>query len=243
MSFSLDGSIFGACDLGAAVAKILLVEDDEDLALTIADSLTRAQHTIDTVHDGLDGQEILRLGAYDVVILDWDLPGMSGVELLKFYRDNGGTASVIMLTGRNTIDNKETGLTSGADDYLTKPFDLRELLVRIMALLRRPTTRVSSNLTVRDIVLDPTKHKVTKSGNEVKLTPKDFALLEFFMRHPDELFTVDTILTRVWKHDAEISPEGLRVAIRRIRKALGEDSDTGSSIIENVARIGYRLKP
>jgi DNA-binding response OmpR family regulator len=225
------------------VAKILLVEDDEDLAETIADSLTRAQHTIDTVHDGLDGQESLRSGGYDVVILDWDLPGMSGVELLEVYRANGGTASVIMLTGRNTIDNKETGLVSGADDYLTKPFDLRELSVRIMALLRRPTTRVTNTLNVRDISLDPTKHRVTRAGEDVKLTPKDFALLEFFMRHPDELFTVDTILTRVWTRDADISPEGLRVAIRRIRKALGEDSDTGNSIIENVTRIGYRLKP
>jgi two-component system response regulator QseB len=225
------------------LAKILLVEDDEDLALTIADSLTRAQHTIDTVHDGLDGQELLRSGGYDVVILDWDLPGMTGVELLQFYRANSGTASVIMLTGRNSIDNKETGLFSGADDYLTKPFDLRELSARIMALLRRPTTRVTNTLNVRNINLDPTKHRVTKAGEDVKLTPKDFALLEFFMRHPDELFTVDTILTRVWPQDADISPEGLRVAIRRIRKALGEDSDTGNSIIENVTRIGYRLKP
>jgi len=224
------------------LAKILLIEDDEDLALTIVDFLAGEKHIIDTVHDGLEGKEALRQGGYDLVVLDWDLPGITGVELLKFYRASGGTAAILMLTAKGTLDNKETGFTSGTDDYLTKPFDLRELAIRIRALLRRPPAMATSNLTVRDIVLDPIKHRLTKSGVEVKLTPRDFALLEFLMRHPDELFHVDAILSRVWPLDAEISTEGLRVAIRRIRKALGED-ETSQSIIENVARMGYRLRP
>jgi DNA-binding response OmpR family regulator len=128
------------------VARILLVEDDEDLALTVSDSLTSEKHTVQIVHDGLDAQELLRVEGYDVIVLDWSLPGMSGVDLLRRYRANGGEAFVIMLTGRDTVENTEIGLDAGADDYLTKPFDLRELAVRVKTLLRRPTTRFTNTL-------------------------------------------------------------------------------------------------
>lgn len=226
----------------AILAKILLVEDDKDLAKTIADFLTRDKHNVEVVYDGLDGREMLKFGAFDVLVLDWDLPGLPGVEIMKGYRATGGAAPIIMLTGRNKIDDKEVGFDSGADDYLTKPFQLRELSVRIKGLLRRPNALVSNVLSVRDITLDPDKHRVTRAGAEVKLTPKDFALLEFLMRHPDELFAVETILSRVWLQDDEASPDALRVAIRRLRKALGETEDPRESIIENVARLGYRLR-
>jgi len=224
------------------VAKILLVEDDGDLAKTIADFLGREKHNVEIVHDGLDGAEMLKFDSFDVLVLDWDLPGLSGVELLARYRAAGGKAPTIMLTGRQKMDEKEEGFESGADDYLTKPFSLRELSARIRALLRRPTQLLSNVLTVRDISLDPEKHRVTKGGAEVKLTPKDFSLLEFFMRHPDELFAVETIVSRVWLQDEEASPDALRVAIRRLRKAFGETGEAGESVIENVSRMGYRLK-
>lgn len=224
------------------MAKILLVEDDGDLAKTIADFLGREKHTVEIVHDGLDGAEMLKFNNFDVLVLDWDLPGISGVEILARYRDAGGKAPTIMLTGRQKMDEKEEGLDSGADDYLTKPFSLRELSARIRALLRRPTELVGNVLKVQDITLDPEKHRVTKGDVEIKLTPKDFALLEFFMRHPDELFAVETIVSRVWLQDEEASPDALRVAIRRLRKAFGETGESGDSVIENVARVGYRLK-
>jgi DNA-binding response OmpR family regulator len=224
------------------VAKILLVEDDGDLAKTIADFLGREKHNVEIVHDGLDGAEMLKFDSFDVLVLDWDLPGLSGVEILARYRAAGGKAPTIMLTGRQKMDEKEEGFESGADDYLTKPFSLRELSARIRALLRRPTQLLSNVLTVRDISLDPEKHRVTKGGAEVKLTPKDFSLLEFFMRHPDELFAVETIVSRVWLQDEEASPDALRVAIRRLRKAFGETGEAGESVIENVSRMGYRLK-
>jgi DNA-binding response OmpR family regulator len=224
------------------VAKILLVEDDKDLAQTIADFLTRDKHNVEVLHDGMDGQEMLKFNSFDVLVLDWDLPGLSGVEILRGYRQAGGAAPVIMLTGRNKIDEKESGFESGADDYLTKPFQLRELSARIKGLLRRPSALVSDVLNVRDVVLDPDKHRVTKAGVEVKLTPKDFSLLEFLMRHPDELFAVETILSRVWLQDEEASPDALRVAIRRLRKAIDKTDDPHESMIENVARLGYRLK-
>jgi DNA-binding response OmpR family regulator len=224
------------------VAKILLVEDDQDLAKTIADFLSREKHNVEIVHDGLDGAEMLKFDSFDVLVLDWDLPGLSGVEILARYRAAGGKAPTIMLTGRQKVDEKEEGFESGADDYLTKPFSLRELAARIRALLRRPVQLVSDVLTVRDITLDPEKHRVTKGGAEVKLTPKDFSLLEFFMRHPDELFAAETIVSRVWLQNEEASPDALRVAIRRLRKAFGETGEAGESVIENVSKMGYRLK-
>ena len=225
------------------LAKILLVEDDKDLAKTIVDFLNRDRHNVEVVHDGLDGREMLKFGAFDLLVLDWDLPGMSGIEIMRGYRAGGGSAPIIMLTGHDKIDDKETGFDTGADDYLTKPFLLRELSVRIKGLLRRPTVAVSNQLSIRDIVLDPSKHRVTKGGEEVRLTPKDFSLLEFMMRHPDELYSVETLLSRVWLQDEDGSPDSLRVAIRRLRKALDSSDDPKESFIENVARLGYRLRP
>ncbi|MDR3614179.1 MAG: response regulator transcription factor [Candidatus Obscuribacterales bacterium] len=224
------------------MAKILLVEDDHDLAFTIADFLSRENHVVESVHDGLDGREMLKFGAFDLLVLDWDLPHLTGVEIMKEYRSSGGSAPIIMLTGRDKIEEKESGFETGADDYLTKPFQLRELSARIKSLLRRPAALVSNVLTVRDISLDTEKHRATRAGVDIKLTPKDFALLEFLMRHPDELFSSETILARVWRTEEETSNDALRVAIRRLRKALGEGEDAKESIIENVSRMGYRLK-
>jgi DNA-binding response OmpR family regulator len=223
------------------LAKLLVVEDNLDLAQTIADGLKAERHVVEVAHNGIDGLEFLRLGKFDVIVLDWEMPGMTGIELLRRFRLSGGEAYVIMLTGRSEIEDKESGLNTGADDYLTKPFEIRELAARVRAVLRRQAGAPSPTLSVRDIVLDPVKYQVSKAGKAIHLLPRDFALLEFFMRHPGEMFSVDTIITRVWEHDSEASPEGLRVAIRRLRKAL-DDGDLADSTIENVPRVGYRLK-
>ncbi len=140
------------------------------------------------------------------------------------------------------MSDKETGLDAGADDYLTKPFDLRELVARIRAMLRRRTVAASSVLTYKLIELDPQSHKVTRAGQPVHVLPRDFALLEFLMRHPNEIFAVESLLLRVWESDSEASPEGLRVAVRRLRRALDTSEDLSESIIENVSRVGYRLR-
>lgn len=224
------------------MAKILVVEDDEDFANTIVDGLSLERFTVEHSASGTDCIELLKLAEYDVIVLDWQLPGMTGIEVLKQFRAQGGKTPILMLTGKGEIQDKEKGLDTGADDYLTKPFDMRELVARIRALLRRTTVATSNTLTVRDIVLDPGKHRVTKGGKEVHLLPRDFALLEFFMRHPDEVFPADTLLARVWQYDSEASPEGLRAAIRRIRKAVDGGEDLSQSIIENISRVGYRLR-
>ncbi len=130
------------------MAKVLLVEDDEDLAVTISDMLKDEHHTVDTIHDGLDAMEVLKSQTYEVIVLDWDLPGKSGISILREFRTAGGGTPVIMLTGMSEISQKEQGLDSGADDYLTKPFHLKELAARVRSLLRRPTMSNSGSANV-----------------------------------------------------------------------------------------------
>lgn len=222
--------------------KVLLVEDDKDLTQVIYEWLTSQNYGLEIAHDGLSGYEYLRQGYFDIIILDWDLPGMTGMEILKKYRANKGTCPVLMLTGKTNIEEKEEGLDSGADDYLTKPFSMRELSARLRALSRRPLDTVSEVLKVGEIELDTVKHKVSRAGSDVHLLPKDFALLEFLMRHPDEVFSTETLIQRVWNFDSDATSDAVRTSIKRIRKKLDESDDEDTSIIENVRRIGYRLK-
>lgn len=224
------------------MAKVLLVEDDEDLAVTISDMLNDERYTVDTVHNGLDAMEILKNQSYEVVILDWDLPGKSGISILREYRSAGGGTPVIMLTGKSEIEQKEQGLDSGADDYLTKPFHLKELAARVRSLLRRPTMTNSGALTWGPLVLDPAKFELTRDGEQLRLLPRDFALLEFLMRHPTKIFSAQALLDGVWNYDSDATPEGLRVAIRRIRKVIDKSDNLETSMIENIARVGYRMR-
>lgn len=224
------------------MAKILLVEDDEDLAITVSDMLKGERHTVDTMHNGLDASEALKNQAYEVIVLDWDLPGLSGLELLKRFRAGGGGTPVIMLTGKGEIAEKEQGFDSGADDYLTKPFHMKELAARVRSLLRRPSMVNANVLTWGDLMLDPSNFEVSRSGQPLRLLPRDFALLEFLMRHPTQIFSAQALLDGVWNYDSDATPEGLRVAIRRIRKVIDEVDDLDVSMIENISRVGYRMR-
>lgn len=224
------------------MAKILLVEDDEDLAITVSDMLKGERHTVDTMHNGLDASEALKNQAYEVIVLDWDLPGLSGLELLKRFRAGGGGTPVIMLTGKGEIAEKEQGFDSGADDYLTKPFHMKELAARVRSLLRRPSLNNSNILIWGDLTLDPSNFEVSRGGQPLRLLPRDFALLEFLMRHPTQIFSAQALLDGVWNYDSDATPEGLRVAIRRIRKVIDEVDDLDSSLIENISRVGYRMR-
>jgi DNA-binding response OmpR family regulator len=221
------------------MAKILLVEDDKDMTVVIRTWLTSDSHTVEVVHSGTDGMDRLRICSYDIVLLDWELPEKSGLELLQAFRGEGGTTPVILLTGRRSIDDKEAGLDCGADDYLTKPFHMKELSARIRSVLRRAIQNPSNVLKEGDLSLDPSKHKVFKNGNEIALLPKEFALLEFLMRHPGDVFSGEALLQRVWHSDSEATIEAVRTCVKRLRQKLDEDKD--DSIIETVSRVGYRL--
>jgi DNA-binding response OmpR family regulator len=224
------------------VSKILLVEDDKDLSLTVSKWLEQQGYSIDTAFDGTEGYEYLKRGRYEVVILDWQLPGMTGVELARKFRAEGGATAILMLTGKGRVEEKEEGLDAGADDYLTKPFNMRELTARIRALLRRSPTPVGESLKVGQIELDPQKRLLRKSGVAIHVVPKDFAVLEFLMRYPGEVFSAEALLQRVWSFDSEASTDAVRTSIKRLRKALDDGADEKNSCIENVRTLGYRLR-
>jgi|688.fasta_scaffold417072_1 DNA-binding response OmpR family regulator len=223
------------------MAKILLVDDDVELTSTVSHSLRVERHNLEIAHDGADGLELMLLSSYDLIILDWLLPGLSGIEVCQAYRNKGGKSPIIMLTGRGNEQDKVQGLITGADDYLVKPFSMRELIARITALLRRPNSFAPQVLKVADIEMDLGSHQVTKGGRLLELRPIDFALLEFFMRHTNEVFSTDFILRRVWSTDDAGSSDALRTALKRLRKQIDGD-DAESSMIENIPRVGYRMK-
>lgn len=217
--------------------KILLVEDNVTLCLTLESFLISEHHVVDVIQNGTEGLERVLHYPYDVIILDWALPEVSGIEICRQYRANGGTTPVLILTGKNKISEKEVGFESGADDYLTKPFDLRELAARLRALLRRPNVVKPSVFSVNDLTIDTTNGRVTKGGAEIHLLPKEFALLEFFIRHANQAFTAEALVERVWSTESEFSAEGIRPHINRLRSKI--DTPDSPSLIQTIRGRGY----
>ncbi|HEY9715048.1 MAG TPA: response regulator transcription factor [Chroococcales cyanobacterium] len=222
------------------MAKLLLVEDDKTLAEMVRAWLVGEKHMVEVVHDGADALERLLGSEYDLVILDWDLPSISGIEILSRYRSKGGKAPIIMLTGKTTVLDKETGFDTGADDYLTKPFHVKELSLRIKALMRRGREIAEPTLSVLDLTLDPSQAQAFKGPMQLSLLPKEFALLEFLMRHPGKFFTADALLRHVWESESDSTAEALRTCVMRLRKKI--DVAGEESVIETRPKLGYRLR-
>jgi DNA-binding response OmpR family regulator len=224
-----------------SVAKILIVEDDIALSESLKAWLETEKHRIDVVNDGLTAQEYLKTYEYDLVILDWQLPGREGIEVCKEYRSQGGEAYVIMLTGQATPEHKEAGLDTGADDYVTKPFDTRELSARIRALLRRPVPMNSNVVKIDDLQLDMKSHQASIGGQALKLMPLEFSLLEFIVRHPNEVFSCDALLKRVWSADSDVGLESVYSCVTRLRRKLKASGK--ADLIETVHGVGYKFVP
>jgi len=221
------------------LTKILLVEDDIELAKVVTRWLTHENYTCEWVEDGIEALSRLKTYHYDLTILDWQLPGMEGIEVLNQYRASGGRAPILMLTGKREIEEKIQGFDTGADDYLTKPFHGRELTSRIKALLRRPAVMQDDILKVGELQLDPRTGDVTKAGAKVVLRPKELLLLEFLMRNPGRLFQPQQLLDQVWPNESDATTEALRSCLKRLRNSIDGDSDT--SVIRNVHGRGYGL--
>lgn len=221
------------------MTKILLVEDEKELAMPVENWLIEQGHVVEMVHDGLEALERLKLYSYDVIILDLMLPGMNGLDICRHYRDRGGKGRILMLTARKTVDEKARGLDAGADDYLEKPFHLKELAARIRALLRRPGAISSEIFEVGELRLDSAKHKVWRTTQEIMLSPKEFALLEFFMRHPQTYFSADAIIDRVWRSDTEITPDTIRMHVKSLRRKI--DVPGRGSLIHTLHGVGYKI--
>ncbi len=221
------------------MAKILVVEDDQDISRSVVDCLLGKHHTVETAFDKAGALDRLAVSDYEIVILDWNLPDGEGVDILRSYRLKQGLAPILMLTSKSEIADKETGFEAGADDYLTKPFSMRELTARIDALLRRPRDIVEQTITAKDITLHCHSYRVYKNGEEVRLLPKEFALLQFLMRHDGQFFSTDQLLEKVWRSDSESLPDTVVTTVKRLRNKIDEPGKP--SLIENVRGVGYRI--
>ncbi len=202
------------------MAKILVVEDDTQIAEVIRSSLELEGHIVKVIHHGIEAQQFILAHPADLIILDWDLPGLSGLEILKDFRAFGGQGPVLMLTGHSAVEDKEHGFDSGADDYLTKPFNLRELGARVRSLLRRSQTTIGNVITVGDIVVDLDTSKVMKSGRAVTLMPREFQLLAYLVKAREVPSDLTQLLSSVWSSDSEMTPDSLSNVIRRLTKKL-----------------------
>jgi DNA-binding response OmpR family regulator len=222
------------------MAKILLIEDEEQLSQIVSEWLSDEKYLVETIADGMLALELLQKHEYDLIILDLMLPGMHGVEVCKSFRAGGGNTPILILTARSSLAAKESGLDAGADDYLTKPFQLRELSARIRALLRRAQTAPGMALQVGNLCLDRKTFQVFRDGQEIQLIPKEFALLEFFMRHQGEVLSTETLLDRIWGSDTSVVPETVRSTIRTLRHKI--DIAGNPSIIKTIHGMGYKIE-
>ena len=221
--------------------KILLVEDEAKLGRAIKRGLEQDGYAVDLLATAEDGLAYAETETYDVILLDRMLPGgADGLDICKALRKKGNTTPTLMLTARGEIDDKVFGLDSGADDYLVKPFDFDELLARVRALARRPPEAVPLVVVAGPIRIDTALKRVSVRGKEVRLSKKEYALLEYLAHHPKQISSKDHLIEHVWNFEADVLPNTVEVFIRGIRTKI--DDPKKDSLIETVRGFGYRLR-
>lgn len=222
--------------------RILVVEDEESLALRIKNVLESEKYHVDTAFDGRDGLEQAMVEEYDLLILDILLPRFSGLQILKEVRREGFETPVLLLTAKNRVEDKVTGLDAGADDYLTKPFALPELLARVRSLLRRTSEVKSSVISVGNIEVDTNSHEVKINGKPVELTPKEYSILEFLLYNKNRVLSRLSIAEHVWGDNFDLftMTNFVDVHIKNLRKKI--DQPRSNSLIGTVRGVGYMIK-
>jgi DNA-binding response OmpR family regulator len=218
--------------------RILVIEDDASLARSIVDGLSDEGFTVAHAGDGNAAQHALRDGEWDLVILDWWLPGRDGLAVLKGHRRESGTTPVLFLTARDTVSDRVRGLDAGADDYLCKPFAFEELLARARALIRRGRPLEVTTLSYRDVRVDLVSHKAERAGHPLDLTAKELAVLVFFLRHPGEILSRTRIYGHVWGETYDFVSNTLDVHVNALRRVL---EARGPRLIQTVRGQGYVL--
>ena len=224
------------------MTKILLVEDEEKLARFVELELTHEGYQVEKAFDGRTGLELAEKGGFDLLLLDIMLPGLNGLEVLRRLRREGSSVPVIMLTARDAVMDKVTGLDMGADDYVTKPFSIEELLARIRAALRKQTVqkKEDSLLSCADLTVDVSRHRVTRGGKEIELTGREFSLLQFFMENKTIVLSRDQLLEKVWGYDYLGETNVVDVYVRYLRGKIDEGFEP--KLLQTVRGVGYVLR-
>lgn len=220
--------------------RILLVEDDRIIAESIKEGLEDESYAVDVAFDGDEGYRTASADEYDIIILDVMMPEMNGYEVLGALRKDGNSTPVLMLTAKDQKQDVLTGLDGGADDYLPKPFDFDILLARIRALMRRPQEKIPEILSVGDLRLNPSTKQVTRAETLIKLTAKEYAVLEYLMRNPGKPLSKQSIIQHVWDFDADVLPNNVELFIMFIRRKI--DKPFSTKLIHTVAGFGYKIE-
>lgn len=221
--------------------KVLIVEDEHRIAASIKTGLEQERFTADVAYTGTDGYDLASSGDYDLIILDLMLPGMDGLAVCKQLRAEKVHTPVLILTAKSQIQDKVTGLDTGADDYLTKPFSFEELLARCRALTRRPQNSLNQLLVVNDLTLDASQFTVTRDHTSITLSGKEFSLLEYLIRHPRQILSKDQIITHVWSYESDILPNTVEVYIRNLRRKIDLPFKNLPELIHTVRGFGYKI--
>jgi DNA-binding response OmpR family regulator len=221
--------------------RILVVEDNHRLSTSLKLNLAHEGYSVDSAYDGQEGQDLAELAPYDLIILDVLLPAKDGFEVCRDLRRRRIHTPILLLTARDSVDDRVEGLNCGADDYLVKPFAMRELLARLRALLRRQQPYQPGRLEMGSLVVDPSTHTALRAGQPIELTPKEFALLEFLLRHPNQVVTRQLIEQHIWNYDFECESNVIDVYVRRLRRKI--DDPFPVKLLTTVRGIGYRLTP
>ena len=218
----------------------MVVEDDKKVAGFIKKGLEEETYAIDVAYDGEDGLHLGSEGQYDLVILDIMLPKIDGLEILSQLRDQGRDTPILLLTAKDAVDDRVTGLNKGADDYLTKPFAFSELLARVRVLLRRGKAEVKTTLQISDLTLDLVSHNVNRGGDEIELTGKEYSLLEYFIRNQEKVLTRTMIAEHVWDYNFDTFTNVIDVYINHLRKKI--DKDRQAKLLHTLRGVGYSMK-
>jgi two-component system OmpR family response regulator len=220
--------------------KILVIEDDRTVGQYVKRGLEEQRFQTDLVDDGMEGLRLASGGRYDLIVLDLRLPGMNGLEVLRTLRDRGLTTPILVLTAQDAVDFKVQALRSGADDYVTKPFAFEELLARVEALGRRPQAIQDPRLRVGDLELDIATREVRRAGERIELTPKEYTVLEYLMRHAGRVMSRTLITEYAWDYHFDPGTNIVDVVINRLRKKV--DSGQAQKLVHTVRGVGYVVK-
>lgn len=221
--------------------RILVVEDEHKIAQALKRALEQEHYAVDVSYDGDDGYAMATTEPYDAMIIDRMIPGeYDGIGIVKAVREQGIHVPILLLTALGRIEDKTMGLDSGADDYLTKPFAIEELLARLRALLRRPASHQPNTLNIADLELDTVNKRVTRAGQDITLTAKEFSLLEYLLRNKHRPVNKDMIIQHVWDYDADILPNTVEVYIKYLRSKI--DKPFKTSLLQTIRGFGYKLE-